>query len=532
MLRFLPSLLGLILFIVCTFTYASASDETFSIYLAGPQTDRYGANVTINAGSMPISDLNKFITTGPLENQAQRNDIIDVIVVVPRGATLESRSRFQNQIREQLQSAGYSRLKFQIRESFVDLEEDAQTLLEEKAKFEELQKHLPPQSQAATSAEKAISIIEQGLSDDQVMASNWGLHLKSLAGYPFQKLNNSHPYKTVIAARVVAVSKLSISAALILGKYGLNLSSALIAALSGGVAAAFGYNAKKWSSWCTTHQIPWFKNFAPMRAYNQTGWFKSAHINWWRSMGLSFIYKGLAHLTNQQSHGVQVPSPVSTEFLVSGLGLTIPEIVLDGLMDDGARALELKARINHQTRSYLLWIVGMIDTTMHGFFRANATKAAYMTAAVSWGAKLAIWGTSKLLSPHPRRFIFVSDKISSQAQAKLVEDKSSFFSFLRSLGTSITSSIRNLRSGKYSESDRTMVLQDLGLGEEWQIALNESDLQKIHYSKELTQSEFSKLLNLNDSDPKIVDALWNERNARLGDPSWSLWEACGRALEK
>lgn len=510
---------------------SAADPNSFTLYLTTNAENRYGGNVVINVGSMTVDELPRFVQPTSDVREARKallpsvSEPIEVVIVVPKGAAEDVRAGFIRQIRTAM-ARKYPNAVFNIRESFVDTQADRAALEEQRAELNDLRAGIVPASpqspEALRLADKINDSIDAGLEENRRFERSW---VKKAAG----GLNETHPYNTVIAARVVALTKLATSGFVLISKYGINAMSLVIGGISGGISAAFGYNAKKWSEFCTTHQFPWFKDALPVKLYNKTGWFKSATINLVRSLGLSYMLRELAYLSNQQVKGERVGSPNSLNFFVEGLGLTIPEIVLDGLVDDGVRALELKGVLNHQSRSYVLWTIGLIDTAMHSFFRAGAVKAAYTVAAISWGSKLAVWGASKLLKPVQKRFIFISDGVSSEKTGEIVENRGNFLAYLASLGKGIFQGVANRRAGKFSVSDKEMVLQQLGLSEAWNLALSPAEVDRIKNDASLTQAEFEKMLNLRDTDREIVNSMWKNRERQLGQ-SLRLLDMCEAAL--
>ncbi len=548
---------------------ADPKGKGFTVYLTTEGTNRYGANIMVDAGEMNVEDMptlfDEFNTSNGVSVLPASNEPVLVVVVVPKGASIETRKAFEKQVRDVV-GARYPNMQLEIQESFVDLDADSKVLEDQLADVHAVQPKLAPGSIEADVADIVEAKIQTGLVENEQFRLSWfgkarnrvGRSVRTVARasrHPFAAteavavgaamavyngsgqvvgwLNRSHPYNVVVAARLVALAKFTTSGMVILTKYGLNPTSAAIAAIAGGVGAAFGYNAKKWSNFCTSHTFPFFKEFWPVALYNRTGWFKSANINFFRSLGISYVLRSLAVASGQtivgsdgERHGV--PSPNSWDFLFGGLGLTIPEVWLDGLMDDSMRALELKGLLNHQSRSYILWGVSFIDTTMHSLFRAGAVKGAYAVATVSWGSKLAIWAAGRFLPAGPKRFVFVSEDVSKQANAVLHADEQKklkeaqaagqvvkgpgFFRWFARLVSDSVQEMKNWHSGKFTLSDHTMVLQNFGLDEVWNLNLKDEQKKRIEADPSLTRAEFVKWLNLMDADVSVVRAVWSARN--------------------
>ncbi len=518
--------------------------DGYSVYLTSSAQNRYGGDIMLDVGSFEpgeLPDLFDQFDSGNGQSLLPKSDEpVEVIVIVPRGASRERREELAGRVRSEVQ-ARYPNMKLRIRESFVDLNSDRQAMREQREALLEAAEAVPDDSPQEAQIQKALQSVEEGLKDNENLRKSWFTRVRERSGLITAAVNETHPYNTIIAARAVAIGKFSVSGFVIVGKYGLNWSSAGIGAVAGGVAAAFGYNAKRWSAWCTKHTFPWLQDWSPVKFYNRTGWLKSANINLWRSLGISYVLRYLAYLSEQtvlnQKTGEreEVDSPNSLEFLFGGLGLTIPEIVLDGFMDDGFRALELKGRFNHQSRSYGLWLISVVDTFMHALFRANATEWAYKVAVVSWGLKVGVAVAGKYLPAVPRRFVFISEDIGTEKTAELHENRRNFFTWLASLGSTLAESIRNRAKGVFSVSDQEMVKWHFGLEETWNLNLSPEERERIHTDRSLSQTEFERILRLGDEDRTVRNDLWRIRNENLVSPGSltsgkSLPQMCVEAL--
>lgn len=511
-----------------------AESKGLTLFLSTSHANRYGGQIMLDAGELKIDEIPDFMAT--LDPQTSgavlpaSNAPVEVSVVVPKNAPLSYRQEFLGEVSAAIQTR-YPQAKFKLVESFVDLEADAAALLETQADIKARQSQPGLSARDAKILEAAQTEVTEGLKDDQALCESW---FRNSCPTYFKHFNRAwsavrHPYNTVIAARAVALTKFGVSVSVTISKYGLNPVSALIAVAQGGIAATFGYNAKSWSEWCTSHQFPFFKESLPVSWYNRTGWFKSATINFFRSLGLSYVFRTIAHESGQTVNGRTVETANSFEFLFQGLGLTIPEIVLDGLMDDGARALELRGRINDQGRKYLLWGISMIDTVMHTAFRAGAINVAYSAAAVSWGTKLGVWGAGKLLKQRAARFIAISSELNQTTSGRAVSAKN-FIGYL--FGAGIPDAIMNRVRNQFTVTDRTMVEQDLGIDETWKLSLSESDLARLRTDRNLSEADLRKILNLKDSEPDLVKAMMSYRSARLmaKDETFTAAELCNAAL--
>ncbi len=499
-----------------------------TLFVDTPVQNRFGGHITVNVGRANINDLSDALR--PAAGEA-----IEVVIVVPKNARADVREDFLTRVREQMQR--YPNARYILKESFVDTQADVAAM---EAKREELHQITAAADANGTSTPQTRQVAEQversidaGIAETRALEESW---TNKFSRRLFDRLGRTHPYNTVIAARAVAMMKFTVASVVLIGKYGfqnplVNPSSYLIGFLSGTVSAAFGYNAKRYSNWCTSHQFPFFKDSLPVRAYNRSGVVKSATINFVRSLGLSGVMRWLAHVTGQVSNGVPVASPFSWDFVISGLPLTTLEIFSDGAMDVGTRSLEQKRIMNHQSRSYVQWLVGILDTTMHGLFRANSVRSAYTVGSISVGTKIGLWVLGKLAPTPPRRFVFISDEVSQVRTAAKLAEAPTFKQYAKALFKSFGQAIANRRSGKYSVSDREMVEQDLSLGEAWTTVLSEKDMNSVQNDDDLTQDDFSKMLNLMDTDRDLANRLWQARNAaRARGVGLDLVDACANAL--
>lgn len=511
---------------------AQAPVETGArVLVSSERLDRYGAQILVDGGAMPVSGipelLSKFDSVGGI---GQRNaglpdasQPVQAIVIVPKNAPLSYRQEFLTQIKSAL-ATHYRNVKYEIHESFVDLDADAAALWEQRYELNRL-RNQPDLTQAQVALlELADNQVEQGLSDDQAVCESWFRQRCSqfFRFFDPRRSRINHPYNSVIAAHAVAMTKFGISSVVTLSKYGVNVSSVLISAVQGAITAAFGFNAKAWSQFCTSHEFPFFKETLPVKFYNRHGWLKSANINLLRSLGLSYIMRMAAYWSGQTVAGRPVETANSLDFFVQGMGIALPEIILDGLVDDGTRALELKGYLSDQNRKYLLWAISFIDTTMHTLFRIGNVEGAYAVATVSWVAKAGVWLTARHLRAKQNRFFIVSDLISEQPvnpqpAARSGRALTNFLWYVSGVG-GITLELRNRLHGKYRVSDAEMVRQNYGLTERVTPGtLSDADLERLRSSPDLTKEDLRRMFSLRDSDPDIVDAMFEYRNRLLKD---------------
>jgi|GEM_PF-4535411 len=492
------------------------SDNAFTMILSSQTENRYGGPIMLDSGKMTIDQIPELI--GGLEPGKvlpNRNEPIQVVVIVPRNAPENYRKVFLHQISESIRKH-YPEAQFELVESFVDLNSDARELLEKRTELQKLKENATDSTDIKI-LENADKAIDEGLKADQELCDSWfGKTCPRFYRY-FNKSWKAlrHPYNTVIAARGVAATKAGIAVTVTISKMGINPASLAIAAMQGAMTAAFGYNAKAWSEFCTSHTFPFLKDFAPVAWYNRTGWFKSVSVNFTLSLGLSYVFRMMAHLSGQHINGAPVETANSAEFLIDGLGIVIPEIILDGVVDDGLRGLELKGRINDQGRKYLLWALSSVDTAMHTSFQAGQIRLAFTFAGLSWGGKALLGAANYLMKARTKRFIVLSDELERRETGRTITAKN-FLSFV--LGGGIGDAIYNRVTENFSVSDRTMVEQNLALDEMWNLSVSDKDLHRIQNDPNLTANELNEMLNLKDSDPMILQRMMDYRAKNLGKP--------------
>lgn len=491
-------------------------DNAFTMILSAQNQNRYGGPIMLDSGTMTIEQIPDLLgSLEPGKVLPNRGEPIQVVVIVPRNAPDNYRNEFLKQISTSLR-AHYPNAKFDLVESFVDLNEDARALLEQKVELQKL-KQKATDSTDIKILDNAANEIDEGLKADQDLCNSWfGKACPRFYRY-FNKSWKAlkHPYNTVIAARAIAGTKAGFAIATTLSKVGINPASLAIATMQGAMTAVFGYNAKAWSEFCTSHTFPFLKDFYPVAWYNRNGWFKSASINFVLSLGLSYVFRMMSHLSGQQINGVPVETANSREFFLEGLSIVGPEIFLDGKVDDALRGLELKGRINDQGRKYLLWALSSVDTLMHTSFQAGDLRLAYIFAGMSWGGKLALWAAHSALKARAHRFIVLSGELEKRETGRQITAKN-ILSFV--LGGGIGDAIYNRVTGNYTVSDRTMVEQNLALDELWNLNVSDVDLARIQNDPNLTDNELADMLNLKDSEPAILHRMMAYRAANLGKP--------------
>lgn len=514
-----------IIFSQCTPAFArSEASRGATVVVSTNRTDRYGVQIMLDGGTIPLKDVPEFFSK--LHASAPSGDAsVQVIVVVPKNAPQHYRDQFLLEIRQTI-DARYPNAQYEIHESFVDLNADALTLLEKRAEVEKM-KAQP----GLTEAQQDLLVyaeeqIEVGLKEDQRLCESW---FQSSCSKFFAYFNPAlkalnHPYNSVVAAHAVAMTKFGISSVVTLSKYGINPTSVMIATLQGGITAAFGFNAKSWSQWCTSHEFPFLKETAAVQWYNRNGWFKSANVNFLRSMGLNYVMRMLAYWTGQETGGRPVETANSAEFMMGAMGIALPEVYLDGLMDDGLRALELKGRLTDQNRRYLLWGISFIDTAMHTLFRTGNVNAAYAVATAGWTLKSAVWAAGKYAPAKENRIVFISDFVGTKpekAPPKVTENRLQFITnflwYLTGVG-GVSSELLNRINGTFMVSDDQLVRRDLGITELVTAGgLSLENLARIKSDPNLSKKDLSEILNLKDADPKIVEAILEYRNRLLKD---------------
>jgi hypothetical protein len=509
------------------------SESGARVYFPVKQVDRYGAQIMIDGGQMPLAELplliEKFDSVEKANGQIVsalpgQSDPMQIIVIVPKNAPDRYRREFLTQIKSTL-SARFPNSRYEVQESFVDLDEDAKALLEARASLRALTASGALSPEQLALAEQADREIESGLASDQALCESW---FNKMCPRFFRHFNRklqraNHPYNTIIAAHAVALTKFGISASVTLSKYGVNVSSVGIAAVQGAITAAFGFNAKAWSQWCTAHEFPFFKESFPVQFYNRHGWLKSANINLMRSLGISYIMRMLAYWSGQTANGKPVETANSLDFFIQGLGITLPEIVLDGMVDDALRSLELGGHIRDSDRNYLIWGISFIDTAMHTFFRTGNVEAAYTASVFSWAAKLAVLLAAKALKAKENRLFIVSDLVRDVPVNPPVNLRTgglagigNFLSYL--FGGGVYLEWQNRVSQKFSVSDLALFKKHFGLTELVTPAgLPQETLRRLRTDPDLSKEDLRNILELRDLDPKILDAIYSYRLRRLKD---------------
>lgn len=518
--------------LACSISGQAAGKPRLHLTISTETNNRYGGALQINVGEVPQDELGRvlddFQNSEGVSVLTDPSQPVRLIIVVPKGASEAKVREFVSQVSGEMH-ARYSQLKLDVQKSLVDLDGDARALDEAQDLLESTRIQVRSPTEATVALEKIIEQgIQEGRRNNELLRRSWSL--RRWINSPIRALNESHPANSLIVANVVALTKFGTAGTIMVSKYGLSLSSALLGIASGSVSAAFGYNAKAYSNFCTSHEIPFWRTNPLIGWYNRTGWFKSATINSFRSIGLAYLFRELAVLTGQTIKGVPVDSPNSLSFFAQGIGLALPEVALDGLMDDGARGLELKKIINHQTRSYIQWVVGIMDTMMHGFFRTGLVESAYVMMGISSAAKLTLYFAGKYASPKPHEFLVIHEEVSdtprransvSSKLHPLIQQMRDIFLYAPNRVVDLLKAIRDRLSGRYTKSDRDFLVWHHSTDEAWNLDLTEADLARLRSDRSLTRSQFEKTLNLKDSDQSLRDRLWNLREElrEAGAPS-------------
>lgn len=536
-------------------SFSVFAKDGISLTLSAEGENRYGGKIQINVGQVQPSEIDEIFQDFTDEDGrsllADSEKPFRLILVVPKGVPEEEIKEFTRVATEPFYRR-YPKLSLVVEHSFVDLDADDRALDEAERHLNEL-KGKGIRSAQADSLEAIIEeSIRRGREDNRNLRTSW-----------MKKLNATHPYNTLIVANAVALTKFAAGGMVMISKYGLNVSSALISFASGSVSAFFGYNAIDWSNLCTGHQIPFWnarslsehheqirsergmgaaEDFArrfhlgfvrifekPIQLYNRTGWFKSATVNTLRSVGLAYIFRLLAFQTGQTIKGVPVESPNSLMFFGLAIGLALPEVIWDGFMDDGARGAQLKKRINHQSRSYMQWGIGIVDTFMHGLFRTGLPLQAYIAMAVSVGSKVVLWRYGKTTAPEVTEALGVHELVRRDRESPVrtfipdikipnfrrlswtLRQVVNLALYAPSRITLLIKAALERATGKFALSDFELVHRQHSTDEAWNLNLTEEDLHRLRTDTELKLEEFEKMLNLKDGHQEMRQVMWNYR---------------------
>lgn len=556
-MRSLLSRLSLVLFaLVFAHSSVTSADDLqgFELYLSTKVKNNSSA-MTVRVGDIDIDHLDGVMDSfetpeGETILPADAKNI-QVVIVVPLGTPVDIRNKTKERIGAAV-AKRFPKMQVTVQESFVDMQKDEEALRARRTALAEII------TQIRSGAPGERETLELA---DTVLAFAQQENERFLRSWRPNNLGIHHPFNRYIGARVIAATKLGISFTLVLTKYGLNAGSLLVGTVSGSIAAIFGYNANAWSEFCAHHSIPALPA-APMKgpegeplgtaayltrgAYNvavpwnpvvggiwnvlrypYNKWMpaegKSATVNLIRTFGVDFIVRGLAHATGQVSLNrtsgeyEPVKSPISWEFLQFGGVLNTLELIGDAAMDAGSSRSERKRHYTALTRSYFLWIIGLMDTAWHNLFRIQANEWALGIGLVSFGCKISLWGISMLPERGPR-FTFISDAISQDVGYEDIK-KPGFLGYFANMFGNISRSIANSMAGRYSVSDRVLVGEHLGgrLEEAIQLQLDPARMERLANDPALERADFVSWLNLKKVRTSLVNQLWDFRNAHLNE---------------
>lgn len=423
----------------------AAPADSFHVFFQAPGIDKSsGGHFSIDGGSFDsLQDAARFLEKNQNRPGSSSRSYVpngheepmEFIVVVPKGAAAEYVESFVHETKQAFAAQLGEHSNVRVKVSYIDIE---RTLQDHDSIQAELTEGLARETDATQreAMQTARAISEEEETHFKTWRDTW-------YGRGFLWLNERNPVNRSKAASIVATLKIGISASTILSRYGLSdlgagallmamvsaqfqtvidhtqWSTLGIAALSGGTAAAFGYYATEFSQWCQNHKLaftrrfPWLEKIPGVRFYNNTPEVKSMAINFVRSTGIAYVLRLMAHYSGQVSvkTGETAASPNTWLFLTESLGLTAGELTADAWLDVGLRKLTQKNYTNYAARSYLLWAIGLIDTSMHAFFRAGETATAYMIGGVSASLKGTLYMLGRNLKPLDRKIVVISGQI-------------------------------------------------------------------------------------------------------------------------
>ncbi len=542
-----------VLFLLISLGGYCAESAKLNLLVSTKAQTHNGGSIQLNLGETNLDSLG---STLDAFNTADGTALVDgstpveVIVVVPKEASEEAIRAFCTQVVSSIQTR-YPRMQLVLKRAYKDLQSEEAIFAQIEGDVARQLSMGAPNTQDVAIAKIVNQAIASGRSEIQNLRRSWFLipTLKRLGAAAINKVNDSHPYNTLIAANLVALGKFGAAGTVMVSKYGLSLSSVLLGFASGTVSASFGFNAKQWSRIGTEHVIPFAKDHPVIKWYNQTGWFKSTHLNIWRSVALSWLFRWLAFLSGQEIEGTAIADPTNLLFLSQALRLAVPECFLDGVMDQGTRSLEQKGIINHQTRTYLLLGVGLNDTFMHGCFRTGLEEAALAALMVGSTAKIAIGWAGRDIPAGPARFVVQHGSLAEQSaptssnhtqtprtQREIVRQLRGAFLYVPTRVAALFQALANRVTGNFPVSEATLQTWDLGTDESWNLDLTPEQLDRIATDPELPRSEFENMLKVGDSDRALMNIFWTLRQERLQtqhpepDSRRSLHRLCADAL--
>ncbi len=399
--------------IFCSVGWTKEEDpNSFHLFFHAPgrdkQTDGY---ISVDAGTYASLD-DAVAAQERYKNEGGQSllpngkrEKMELVIVVPKDAPAAYVDQFVEETKAKFASQLGEYTKVIVKRSYIDADKNLAEMEATRSTLKQEIRNAPESQMPALKA--AWKINEEDTQNLKTWRDRW------IQG-PRKWLSNPASRDTL--AFGILMVKMGISSTMIITKYGLNVWSAGIGFVSGAIAGAFGYKAVEYSQWTQNHKLfltkrfPVLEKLAPIKFYNDSPQFKSIAINFVRSTGISYLVRLSAHLSDQtiQSTGHAAPSPNNLEFFTQSLGMTAVELWGDSWADVGSRSLTQKRYLPYTSRSYIMWFIGLIDTTMHSLFRANALKAAYLTCGISMTFKSGLWVLSKVLQPRARQIVVVS----------------------------------------------------------------------------------------------------------------------------
>jgi len=521
---------------------SSADDHAFTVHFASGEKNRMGGNVMLKVGNVEGSQIDSFLLDFDKENGGtalpKAKQTIEVVVIVPKGASQKKRREMVAQIMSAM-SKRYPQIKLTVQESFVDAQEDREVMEGHLAEIQIQKEKTPDGTVAEDILDKALEQAEQGIRENEEFVRNWSDDPKPNPRW----YTGRHPYTRVVLAQMVALGKFGISSTVLATRFGFppwsitqaalglvrGWSAAGIAGLNGFVGAFFGYYGASYDAWCSTHVFPFFRSHPLVKLYNGLPELKSASINLFRSLGITYIIRTAAWLSGQIEHKINLnwnpfgidlipgdltASPYSLSFFFAALLIAAPEVVLDGFFGAGGRALQVKGYTSFNTRSMLFWVCSYVDAFMHTMLRANQVSAAFYALAVGTTNKFVVWAAGRFLPNKHPRFVFISDEIGTKPVAPKT-NLGVVGNFTRWLFLDTFIQMVNAKRGQFNLADVAMVEENCGLRESWNLKLTPADRRRYERDPSLTLNEFANLLHLNDTDHSQVSFLWEVRAINL-----------------
>lgn len=485
----MPFIIRSIVFLALTVPFYVHA-QGFSLFFQTPAINqRIGSFISVDAGEYrDLAQLGQAMSILEDKNGKSlipgKNEPVDVVVVVPKGAPRIYVEQFVLQARREMLKA-FPTATLSIETSYLDTEKEE---AEYEAEVAALKSEAPQSAEEEEFLTERLKKIESDSRNLKAWSMNW-----------YQKSQNwlHNPANRTIAARVVGSIKGVIAAKVLISKYGLDVTSAALGLYNGAVTLMFGYYATEFSNWCTTHsfflskRFPWLEkmrplkflgiNFRPIEFYNSTPEMKSFSVNIFRSLGLAYIARSLAYLTHRVNikTGEAIENPNNVNFFIEGAGLTLAETLGDAGMDVGLRSLTQKGYLRYTSRSYLLWAISISDTVMHSYFRAGDTASAYVMLAINTTGKSAIYLASKLTPRKNKKIVIVAKDIQRDSQdflhvarqnnlteAVVLNPRSDLLLKLQNSGTSLSEVEKILNLKDVTTDDLAQIHQSIVSGDE------------------------------------------------------------------